>query len=121
MRQNLSRLYSQVCPIRYKAGDIQMTGDGIPAILIREHQPTGGYPRIATVIQADLDLAAQMKTGVSFNFALVEHQQAIDALKDYRASIASLGQKVKAVVRTPSQIGNLLEYNLIDGMHRAEQ
>lgn len=36
-------------------GDIQILGDGTPIVLMRDHQPTGGYPRIGTIISADLD------------------------------------------------------------------
>ena len=44
-------------------GDIQILGDGTPIVLMRDHQPTGGYPRIATVITADLDRFAQIAAG----------------------------------------------------------
>src|SRR5690606_16889774 len=35
------------------AGDIQILGNGSPIVLMRDHQPTGGYPRIGTVIDVD--------------------------------------------------------------------
>lgn len=56
-------------------GDIQILGDGAPTVLMRDHQPTGGYPRIATVISADLDRFAQMRPGspVAFASVTVEH------------------------------------------------
>ncbi len=52
-------------------GDIQILGDGAPIILMRDHQPTGGYPRIATVITADLDRLAQMRPGSVLRFVPV--------------------------------------------------
>jgi biotin-dependent carboxylase-like uncharacterized protein len=52
-------------------GDIQILGDGTPIVLLRDHQPTGGYPRIATVIGADLDRFAQLRPGSELNFAAV--------------------------------------------------
>ncbi|WEK06060.1 MAG: biotin-dependent carboxyltransferase family protein [Candidatus Devosia phytovorans] len=60
-------------------GDIQILGDGTPIVLMRDHQPTGGYPRIATVITADLDRFAQMRAGtaVAFEPVGVEHAQAL--------------------------------------------
>lgn len=60
-------------------GDIQILGDGTPIVLMRDHQPTGGYPRIATVITADLDRFAQMRPGtpVAFEPVSVEHAQAL--------------------------------------------
>lgn len=60
-------------------GDIQILGDGTPIVLMRDHQPTGGYPRIATVISADLDRFAQLRPGSAVAFApvTVEHAQAL--------------------------------------------
>ena len=60
-------------------GDIQILGDGTPIVLMRDHQPTGGYPRIATVISADLDRFAQLRPGspVAFQPVTVEHAQAL--------------------------------------------
>jgi 5-oxoprolinase (ATP-hydrolysing) subunit C len=52
-------------------GDIQVLGDGTPIVLMRDHQPTGGYPRIATIIAADLDRFAQMRPGSAVAFAPV--------------------------------------------------
>lgn len=61
------------------AGDIQILGDGTPIVLMRDHQPTGGYPRIGTVITADLDRFSQMRPGAPVAFASVsiEHAQRI--------------------------------------------
>ena len=60
-------------------GDIQILGDGTPIVLMRDHQPTGGYPRIATVISADLDRFAQLRPGspVAFASVTVEHAHAL--------------------------------------------
>jgi allophanate hydrolase len=58
-------------------GDIQILGDGTPVVLMRDHQPTGGYPRIATIISADLDRFAQMRPGtrVTFESVTLAHAQ----------------------------------------------
>lgn len=53
------------------AGDVQILGDGTPIVLMRDHQPTGGYPRIAAVISADLDRLAQMRPGSDLVFSPV--------------------------------------------------
>ena len=50
------------------AGDIQILGDGTPIVLMRDHQPTGGYPRIATILSGDLDRFAQMRPGTELMF-----------------------------------------------------
>lgn len=66
-------------------GDIQILGDGTPIVLMRDHQPTGGYPRIATVISADLDRLAQLRPGATLAFAPVTLHKAQDFLRDGRA------------------------------------
>ncbi len=52
-------------------GDVQILGDGTPIVLMRDHQPTGGYPRIATIVSADLDRFAQMRPGTALSFRAV--------------------------------------------------
>jgi allophanate hydrolase subunit 2 len=56
-------------------GDIQILGDGTPIVLMRDHQPIGGYPRIATVVSADFDRFAQLRPGseVRFRPVTLEH------------------------------------------------
>ena len=45
------------------AGAIQIPGGGDPIVLLADHQTTGGYPIIATVVSADLGLVAQRMPG----------------------------------------------------------
>ncbi|MBK1793325.1 biotin-dependent carboxyltransferase [Devosia sp. WQ 349] len=73
-KSSLSLVSEPVLP-----GDVQILGDGTPIVLMRDHQPTGGYPRIATVIRADLDRLAQMRPGTELAFTpvTVEHAQAL--------------------------------------------
>lgn len=63
-------------------GDIQVLGDGTPIVLLRDHQPTGGYPRIATVVTADLDRFAQLRPGSPVRFEPVTLEKAHAALRD---------------------------------------
>lgn len=62
-------------------GDIQILGDGTPIVLMRDHQPTGGYPRIATVIAPDLDRLAQMRPGAGVRFSSVSVDRAHSSLR----------------------------------------
>lgn len=62
-------------------GDIQILGDGTPIVLMRDHQPTGGYPRIATVISADLDRFAQLRPGTKVRFESVTVSRAQDLMR----------------------------------------
>lgn len=63
-------------------GDLQILGDGSPIVLMRDHQPTGGYPRIATIISADLDRFAQLRPGTLVGFSPVTVDHAHRILKD---------------------------------------
>ncbi|HEY0581742.1 MAG TPA: biotin-dependent carboxyltransferase family protein, partial [Chloroflexota bacterium] len=49
-------------------GAIQVPADGQPIVLLADHQPTGGYTVLATVIQADLHLLAQRGPGDTVQF-----------------------------------------------------
>ncbi|MDO5371400.1 biotin-dependent carboxyltransferase family protein [Paracoccus sp. (in: a-proteobacteria)] len=42
-------------------GSIQVAGDGVATILLADHQTTGGYPKIATVLDCDLDAFVQLR------------------------------------------------------------
>jgi len=66
------------------AGAVQVPSGGQPIILLAEHQVTGGYPVIATVITADLGRVAQRLPGEPLRFARVERDRATDALRGER-------------------------------------
>lgn len=57
-------------------GDIQILGDGTLTVLMRDHQPTGGYPRIATIVTADIDRFAQLRPGAEVRFRPVTLEHA---------------------------------------------
>ncbi len=59
-------------------GTIQCLPSGQLIVLMADHQTTGGYPRIANVISADLPSLAQMKPGSLLNLRLVDVQTAED-------------------------------------------
>lgn len=96
-------------------GDIQMTGDGLPFVLLPECQTTGGYPRIATVIPPDMPLVAQAPAGVEIRFEFVSLEQALGALKTYEAQLAGLKNACRSRVRDVADMADLLSYQLIDG------
>ncbi|HVE65749.1 MAG TPA: biotin-dependent carboxyltransferase family protein [Thermoanaerobaculia bacterium] len=72
------------------AGAVQIPSGGAPIVLLAEHQATGGYPVIATVILADLGLAAQRLPGEPVRFARVERAVAVEALRDADAALAEI-------------------------------
>jgi 5-oxoprolinase (ATP-hydrolysing) subunit C len=102
-------------------GDIQVPGDGLPVALLADRQPTGGYPRIATVISADLAALVQIPGHARFGFRLVEEEEALAALRAQRREIAELSRQMRALVRDPRDMGNLLAFNLVDGVISARE
>ncbi len=57
-------------------GTIQISNSGQPVVLMADAQTTGGYPRIANVIKADLDGLGQLKPGDSLTFEPVNLDEA---------------------------------------------
>ncbi len=60
-------------------GSVQVPADRRPIVMMADHQTTGGYPKIATVISADIPLLAQCAPGdstVTFKAITVEEAQA---------------------------------------------
>lgn len=58
-------------------GAIQVTGDGTPTVLLADHQTTGGYPKIATVLDADLDAFAQLRPRDAVSFRAIAPPAAV--------------------------------------------
>jgi allophanate hydrolase len=58
-------------------GSVQVAGDGIATVLLADHQTTGGYPKIATILDCDLDAFAQLRPNDALKFKLVTPGQAI--------------------------------------------
>ncbi len=101
-------------------GDIQATGDGAPFVLLVECQTTGGYPRIATVIPADLPRVAQARPGDPIRFAFLTRAQGLAALRSAAEHLRALPRAVQPLVRNPHDIPDLLSYQLIGGVTTGE-
>lgn len=69
------------------AGAVQVPRGGAPIVLLADHQTTGGYPVVATVIAADLGKVAQSMPGESLRFYRVERADALDALRAERRAL----------------------------------
>jgi allophanate hydrolase subunit 2 len=68
-------------------GSVQVPGSGLPILLMADRQTTGGYPKIATVITADLPLAGQLAPGDWIEFVPCSRQVAYDALRAREAAL----------------------------------
>jgi allophanate hydrolase len=96
-------------------GDIQITGDGTPFVLMHECQTTGGYPRIGTVLPADLSKVSQAPIGGTLRFEFLTFDQAASIQARANASLATLRRVVKPLLRDPATMQDLLSYQLISG------
>lgn len=82
-------------------GSVQVAGDGVATVLLADHQTTGGYPRIATVIDSDLDAFAQLRPRDMMVFRAVTPQDAV-AQARIRAASAARYLASLAAARAPA-------------------
>lgn len=64
------------------AGCVQLSSDGLPIVLLAEHQSTGGYAIPMVVISADTPDAAQVRPGDEVRFRIVGQPEAATALTE---------------------------------------
>lgn len=96
-------------------GDVQITGDGTPFVLLAECQTTGGYPRIGTVLPCDLPRVVQAQPGEALTFRFVGRDEGLAAEEAHARMVAALPDQIAPLVRDPQDIGDLLSYQLISG------
>ena len=71
-----AELLSDATPI----GSVQVPASGEPILLMADCQTTGGYPKIATVITADLPVAGQLAPADWIEFEVCDRQAAVAAV-----------------------------------------
>jgi biotin-dependent carboxylase-like uncharacterized protein len=96
------------------AGSIQVPGSGQPIVLLADRQTVGGYPKIATVIGADLWRFAPLKAGDGLRFAAVTLEQAGQARAARQAELTALRRRIVPVAGLHTE--SLLAENLISGV-----
>ncbi|WP_342076818.1 biotin-dependent carboxyltransferase family protein [Yoonia sp. SS1-5] len=97
-------------------GDVQMTGDGVPYVLLAECQTIGGYPRIGTVIPADLPKVAQAAPGTQLTFTWLSMAEAEATYISDPQLYRQMSEACRPVHRDPHDIPDLLGYQLISGV-----
>ena len=97
-------------------GDVQMTGDGVPYVLMADCQTMGGYPRLGSVIPDDLPMLAQAPLGAPIQLELLSQEDADALWQPDSARLAALRSKAEVKIRDPHQIRDLLSYQLISGV-----
>lgn len=102
-----------------QCGDVQMTGGGIPYILMAESQTIGGYPRLGTIIASDLPRAAQAPIGAALRFSLVTTAEADRLYAPPATRLAALRRQCRPLTRHPADVPDLLTHQLISGVATA--
>lgn len=69
-------------------GSIQVPGNGLPIVLLADRPTTGGYPKIATVISADLPALGRLRPGAPIGFDAVSVEEAEAARRELEARFA---------------------------------
>lgn len=75
-------------------GNIQVPQNGFPIILMAGRQSTGGYTKIATVIENDLSLLAQSRLNNEIYFESIDINEAINLYKEKMLSLKALDEKI---------------------------
>jgi allophanate hydrolase len=68
-------------------GSIQVPGSGEPIVLLADGQTTGGYPKIATVISADMPLLGRRRPGARVRFVAVTQEEGEAATREQEAML----------------------------------
>jgi len=95
-------------------GSIQVSGDGIPTILLADHQTTGGYPKIATVISSDINRLVQFRSNQSVKFVLINSNEALQKTRKFLDMKEKYLEKLSISRGTLEQ--RLMSENLIGGI-----
>jgi biotin-dependent carboxylase-like uncharacterized protein len=102
-------------------GSIQVPGSGQPIVLLADRQTTGGYPKIATVISADLPALGRVPIGAKIAFEPVTIDAAQALRRELVAEIDRIYDRIVPIERDATEIAPLLlGSNLISGVIDAQ-
>jgi biotin-dependent carboxylase-like uncharacterized protein len=101
-------------------GSIQVLGNGQPVVLLVDRQTTGGYPKIATVVSADLPALGRLPIGAKIAFEQVTVEAAQALRRALFAEIERIHERIVPVGHGGAEHGDvtplLFDYNLISGV-----
>jgi allophanate hydrolase len=98
------------------AGSIQVPGSKLPIVLMADAQTTGGYPKIATVISADLPVLGIRGAGRTVRFQSVSREDAEKIRRAEHQRLMKVIREIRPVNFRGIRIEALYNQNLIDGM-----
>ena len=98
------------------AGSVQIAGSGEPIVLLADRQTTGGYPKIATIISADLPAAGRLPVGSNVRFERIDLKSAEALRRNLLADIESIAGQIIPLGGSSEPAPSLLQCNLISGV-----
>ena len=102
-------------------GSIQVPGHGRPIVLMADRQTTGGYPKVATVISADLPALGRVRIGDKISFQETSVEQAQQLRRTLLRQIDAIANRLVPARRTREELAaGLLTNNLISGIVNAQ-
>jgi 5-oxoprolinase (ATP-hydrolysing) subunit C len=93
-------------------GSIQVPGNGAPIVLMPDRGTSGGYPKIATLISADIGRFAQTPAGKVFQFKAVGMAEAQDEARKFAALLRTLPERLRSIESFDLNIAALHDANL---------
>ena len=75
-------------------GVVQVPHNGQPIVLMNDAQTTGGYPRIACIIEADMYQLAQIPLGQPIHFVACSLEEALKARADRQRYLEQLAWRL---------------------------
>src|SRR5438105_11452427 len=93
-------------------GSIQVPGNGAPIVLMPDRGTSGGYPKIATVITADLGRFAQIPAGKSFRFKAVSMAEAQAEARNFAQLLRTLRDRLRSMDQFDLNIEALSDANV---------
>lgn len=79
-------------------GSVQISSSGLPMVLMADHQTTGGYAKIATVISTDIPALAQLKPGEWVAFQYVTPQEAVAICRKENEKLEKIKEQLKSMI-----------------------
>jgi biotin-dependent carboxylase-like uncharacterized protein len=93
-------------------GSIQVPGNGAPIVLMPDRGTSGGYPKIATVISADLGRFAQIPTETGFRFKAVGMAEAQAEARKFAELLRTLPDRLRPIESFDLNIEALQDANV---------
>ena len=93
-------------------GSIQVPGNGQPIVLMPDRGTSGGYPKIATVISADLGRFAQIPAGRGFRFKAIGMAEAQAEARKFAELLRTLPDRLRAIENFDLNIEALQDANV---------